>query len=91
MNIQRENIFHDARGWQGYLELRRHDRAGALIQYYRLLAGDDDSARTKGAVSLAYVRWTATDDEISKVEKELADEPASCARLRLSQHLQLCD
>jgi TolA-binding protein len=67
--------FHDARGWQGYLELRRHDRAGALIQYYRLLAGDDDSARTKGAVSLAYVRWTATDDEISKVEKELADEP----------------
>lgn len=67
--------FNDARGWLGYLELRRHDRAGALIQYYRMLADDDHSARAEGAFSLLYVRSAATDDEMSRVEKELANEP----------------
>ena len=71
----RGKYVNDARGWQGYLELRRHDRAAALCQYYRLLADDDDTARAEAAFSLLYVRWSATDDEISRVEKELVDEP----------------
>jgi outer membrane protein assembly factor BamD (BamD/ComL family) len=67
---------NDARGWQAYLLLRRHDRAAALAQYYRLLADDhDEKARTEAASSLALVRSRATDDEMSRVEKELAHEP----------------
>jgi outer membrane protein assembly factor BamD (BamD/ComL family) len=68
--------FNDARGWQAYLWLRRHDRASALAQYYRLLADtNDENARTSSAYSLNLVRSSATDDEMSRVEKELAREP----------------
>ena len=67
---------NDARGWQAYLWLRRHDRASALAQYYRLLADtNDEQARTSSAFSLTLVRSSATDDEMSRVEKELAREP----------------
>ncbi len=67
---------NDARSWQAYLLLRRHDRAGALAQYYRLLADSrDEKARTDAALSLMLVRSSATDDEMSRVEKELAHEP----------------
>jgi outer membrane protein assembly factor BamD (BamD/ComL family) len=67
---------NDARGWQAYLWLRRHDRASALAQYYRLLADtNDEQARTSSAYSLNLVRSSATDDEMSRVEKELEREP----------------
>jgi TolA-binding protein len=72
----RGKYFNDARSWQAYLLLRRHDRAGALAQYYRLLADSrDEEARTGAAFSLMLVRSSATDDEMSRVEKELANEP----------------
>jgi TolA-binding protein len=72
----RGRYFNEARSWQAYLLLRRHDRAGALAQYYRLL-GDkhDEGARVEAAFSLTLVRSSATDDEMSRVEKELANEP----------------
>lgn len=67
----------DARGWLAYLLLRANDRAGALVEYYRLLGDQQDqSARVEAAFSLTLVRHHATDDEMRRVEKELADEPA---------------
>jgi TolA-binding protein len=65
----------EARGWIAYLLLRRHDRAGALAQYYRLLADKDENARIESTFSLTLVRSSATDDEMARVEAELADEP----------------
>lgn len=68
--------FNDARSWQAYLHLRAHDRAAALAQYYRLLADDrDENARMKAVVSLEMTRSFATEDEMARVENELADEP----------------
>ena len=68
--------FNGARGWLAYLMLRRRDRARALAQYYRLLAdGRDETARTEAAFSLTLVRSHATDEEMSRVENELANEP----------------
>ncbi len=68
--------FNDARGWLAYLSLRRNDRAAALVQYYRLLADKhDENARIDAAFSLMLVRSSATDDEMSRVERELASEP----------------
>src|SRR6266852_4321865 len=68
--------FNDARSWQAYLHLRAHDRTAALAQYYRLL-GDahDEDARTEAAFSLTLIRSSANDDEMTRVEKELANEP----------------
>ncbi len=68
--------FNDARAWQAYLHLRAHDLAAALAQYYRLLADNrDENARTEAAFSLTLVRSSATDDEMTRVEKELEKEP----------------
>jgi outer membrane protein assembly factor BamD (BamD/ComL family) len=67
--------FNDARGWLAYLLLRKHDRAGAMIEYYRLLASDDENARIQGAFSLTFVRSCATENEMSQVEKTLESEP----------------
>ncbi|MEP6707037.1 MAG: outer membrane protein assembly factor BamD [Pyrinomonadaceae bacterium] len=68
--------FNDARAWQAYLRLRAHDRAAALAQYYRLLGDShDENARTEAAFSLTMVRSSATDDEMTRVEQELANEP----------------
>jgi len=66
---------NDARSWQAYLFLRRRDRAAALAQYYRLLADKDENTRIEAAFSLQLVRSPATDDEMARVEKELANEP----------------
>ena len=66
---------NDAKGWLAYLLLRRHDRAGALVQYYRLLADSNENARLEAAFSLTLVRSSATEDEMSRVEKQLANEP----------------
>jgi TolA-binding protein len=71
----RGRYFNDARSWQAYLLLRRRDRAGALAQYYRLLADPDENARTEAAFSLTLVRSPATEDEMSRVEQDLANEP----------------
>jgi len=71
----RGRYYNDARGWLAYLSLRHNDRASALAQYYRLLADETENARIEAAFSLALVRWSATDDEMGRVEKELADEP----------------
>lgn len=67
----------DARGWIAYLNLRRHDRAAALVEYYRLLADKQEASRIEGAFSLMLVRSAATGDEMSRVESELANEPAA--------------
>ena len=66
---------NEARGWLAYLLLRRHDRAGALVEYYRLLAEKNESARIDAAFSLTLVRSSATEDEMSRVEQQLAREP----------------
>src|SRR5439155_12004332 len=68
---------NDARGWLAYLSLRHNDRASALVQYYRLLADESENARVEAAFSLALVRWTATGDEMARVEKELANDAAA--------------
>jgi TolA-binding protein len=72
----RGRYLNDARSWQAYLLLRRRDRAGALVQYYRLLADSkDENARIEAAFSLQMVRSPATDDEMGRVEKQLEKEP----------------
>ncbi len=71
----RGRFFNEARGWLAYLLLRRHDRAAALVEYYRLLAEKNENARIEAAFSLTLVRSSATDDEMSRVEKQLANEP----------------
>jgi TolA-binding protein len=71
----RGNYFDEARGWLAYLMLRNHDRAGALVEYYRLLAARQENTRIEAAFSLGLVRSSATEDEISQVEKQLAKEP----------------
>ena len=72
----RGRYFNDARGWVAYLMLRADDRAKALAEYYRLLSDErDEDARTEAAVSLEMVRHHATDDELARVESEIADEP----------------
>ena len=66
----------DARGWLAYLDLRVGDRAGALVEYYRLLANaSDDSGRELAVRSLRLTRGLADDAELDAVERELEDEP----------------
>lgn len=68
--------FNDARGWIAYLMLRKGDRATALVEYYRMLSDrSDENARFEAARSLDIVRHHATDEELSRVEEQLAGEP----------------
>src|ERR1044072_2492034 len=68
--------FNDARGWIAYLLLRKNDRASALVEYYRLLSDQtDENARIEAACSLEMVLHHATDEELARVEVQLADEP----------------
>jgi TolA-binding protein len=72
----RGRYFNDARGWIAYLMLRKNDRAKALVEYYRLLSDErDENARIEAAGSLEMVRHHATDDQLARVEAEIADEP----------------
>lgn len=72
----RGRYFNDARGWIAYLLLRKGDRAAALVEYYRLLSDPtDENARIEAACSLEMVRHHATDEELTRVEEQLADEP----------------
>lgn len=67
---------NDARGWLAYLLLHGHDRAGALIEYYRLLADKhDENTRIEAAFSLQLVRGGETEEEMTRVEAALAQEP----------------
>ena len=67
---------NDARGWLAYLLLHGNDRAGALVEYYRLLADkDDENARIEAAFSLQLVRGGETDEEMARLESALAQEP----------------
>lgn len=68
----------EARGWIAYIKLRGNDRAGALVEYYRLLGDEKDmNSRLEGAFSLNLVRHHASDDEMERVERELEDEPSA--------------
>ncbi len=68
----------DARGWLAHLNLRGGDRAGALVEYYRLLGDDtDENARLEAAFSLSLVRHHATEAEMRRVEADLEDEPSA--------------
>jgi TolA-binding protein len=66
----------DAHGWLAYLDYRVNERAGALVEYYRLLADAKDPAEQELAVrSLRLMRRQADDADIEAVERELEDEP----------------
>ena len=68
----------DARGWIAYLLLRGNDRAGALVEYYRMLGDERElNTRLEGAFSLTLVRHHSSADEMERVERELEDEPAA--------------
>lgn len=69
-------LVNDARGWLAYLLLHGHNRAGALVEYYRLLADKhDENTRIEAAFSLQLVRGGETDEEMARVESALAQEP----------------
>jgi hypothetical protein len=66
----------DARGWLAYLDLRVGDEAGALVEYYRLLAdAPEESGRELAVRSLRLARGRADDADMDAVERELEDEP----------------
>ncbi len=66
----------DARGWLAYLDLRVGDKAGALVEYYRLLGdASDESGRDLAVRSLRLTRGLAGDADMDAVERELEDEP----------------
>ncbi|HLF85140.1 MAG TPA: hypothetical protein VI837_13275 [Blastocatellia bacterium] len=76
--------YSDARGWLGYLSLLVGDKAGALIEYYRMLSGQDEGGRVEALFSLSLVRHEADDSEMEQVEATLEHEPA--AALAYSYH-----
>ncbi|MDQ3745475.1 MAG: outer membrane protein assembly factor BamD [Acidobacteriota bacterium] len=65
----------DARGWLAYLDYRAGDTAGALVEYYRLLGGEDAGGRELAAASLRLVRAHADDADMDRVEAALEREP----------------
>lgn len=69
--------YADARGWLGHLSLLAGDRAGALVEYYRLLSEKSESGRVEALFSLCLVRHAADDSEMDRVEKTLEHEPAA--------------
>jgi TolA-binding protein len=72
----RGRYFNDARGWLAYLMLRNSDRAGALVEYYCLLADKhEENSRIEATFSLTLVRHHASDEEITRVERELERQP----------------
>ena len=66
----------DARGWLAYLSYRVGDTAGALAEYYRMLADDSDpEARRLAALSLRLTLHRASDTDLDALERDLEDEP----------------
>lgn len=76
MQYPRGRYFDDARGWKAYLLLRKGDRAGALVEYYRLLADKRNrTTQIDATFSLGLVRHHASDEEMARVERQIAGEP----------------
>ena len=69
--------YSDARGWLGHLALLAGDRAGALVEYYRLLSETNESGRVEALFSLGLERHRADDHDMERVEKALEHEPAA--------------
>lgn len=69
--------YADARGWLGHLSLLAGDRAGALVEYYRLLSESDEAGRVEALFSLCLVRHRADESDMESVEKTLEREPAA--------------
>ncbi|HWN98887.1 MAG TPA: hypothetical protein VNS63_06405 [Blastocatellia bacterium] len=67
--------YSDARGWIGRLCLLAGDRAGALVEYYRMLGDKDEAGRVEALFSLCMVRRNADEFEMERVERTLEREP----------------
>jgi TolA-binding protein len=66
----------DARGWMAFLDWRVGERAGALVEYYRMLADErDEGANSEALLSLNLVRGHADESDMERVEAALASEP----------------
>ena len=76
LQYPRGRYFDEARGWKAYLLLRKGDRAGALVEYYRLLADKQNrNTQIDATFSLGLVRHHASDEEMMRVEQQIAGEP----------------
>lgn len=68
----------DARGWLAHLSLRVGDNAAGLAEYYRMLADTNDrNARVEAIYSLRLARNRASEEDMRRLEADLADEPAA--------------
>jgi TolA-binding protein len=65
----------DATGWLAHLWLVAGDRASALADYYRMLAGDNEAARDESVISIGFARHKADESEMTKLEALIANEP----------------
>jgi len=71
----RGRYYSDARGWLGHLSLLIGDKAGALVEYYRMLGDSDETGRVEALFSLTLVRHEADDSEMEQVEATLEHDP----------------
>jgi TolA-binding protein len=72
----RGRLAGDARGWLAYLNWRTGERAGALVEYYRMLSDESDAgANTEGLMSLRLARGLADETDMERVEAALSSEP----------------
>lgn len=71
----RGRLADEARGWLAYLGLRVGDVGGALTEYYRMLADEDEGAKSEALQSLRLARGRARESDMLRVEEELSDEP----------------
>jgi TolA-binding protein len=67
----------DARGLLPSLWSQTGQQAKALAEYYRLLASPNPNTRIDAAQSIGLARGEATDETLTQVENDLADEPAA--------------
>jgi TolA-binding protein len=68
----------DARGWMAFLHRQVGNRTSALVEYYRMLAKEQDlNGRLEAVHSLTFIRHQATAEEMDRVEATLSDEPAA--------------
>lgn len=70
------SFYNDARGWLGFISLRKGDISNAVAQYFRMLSDPNDKpARIEGLSSLRLSFNDLNSEEILKLENELKDEP----------------
>lgn len=66
----------DARGWLAYMRIRAGQTGEGLAEYYRMLADErGPESREEALRSLHIVRDDATEEQMSRVESILGDEP----------------